>query len=216
MIENQSFAHLWYLYVLIGIYLVLPVLQYAVSRMKTTDFKWLLCSLLVVDFLFPLIKSGTGLSIAFEIPFSYCLFYLFLGYYINKWGGIRPQLAIGGILVSALIIIVTNYLGVYPKEISAYNSPVIAVMALCIFSLFRNGIRGGCSEILWKIDRLCFGVYLVHPVFIHFIYRFVKSTPVSFGRYYFSVIGFALLFTVSSFAASMILYKIGIARKYVL
>lgn len=42
VVEGNSFTHLWYLYVLIGIYLVMPVLRAAISRMEEGQLECLL------------------------------------------------------------------------------------------------------------------------------------------------------------------------------
>lgn len=93
VISGDSFSYLWYLYVLIGIYLVLPVLQKSVQNMENRQIKCLLMILFVMDFIVPTISSIIGMRIAFLAPFTWPLFYLFAGYYlytaIPKSGGMQ-------------------------------------------------------------------------------------------------------------------------------
>ena len=69
---------------------------------------------------------------------------------------------------------------------------------------------------LWIVDRLCFGAYLIHPLFIQFTYRFLKAIPINFSLYPVVTVLFALLFIELSFAASWIMRKKEFLRKYVL
>lgn len=217
VICGDSFAHLWYLYVLIGIYLVLPVLQKAVQNIDNKQLKCLIIILFVTDFVVPTISSISGMHIAFLTPFSWPLFYLLVGYYLNvvisKSGGICKIL--GLVLISGFIVIASNCLKFYPEVIGGYQSPVIVVLAICIFELFRK-IKINCSDKVWEIDRLCFGVYLIHPVFIQFTYRFLHISPVSFKLYWLVFVVFFVVFVLCSFAASFLVNRIRTLRKYVL
>lgn len=217
ILENDSFSHLWYLYVLIGIYLVLPILQLVVSEIKDEQFVHLLKVLMIGDFIFPLINSLTGLRIAFTIPFTYPLFYVLAGYYINTRqtnGKKRSKVICIALIIIAVVVI--NYLKLYPKKWASYSSPLTAILAICIFSLFKQIRFRSYNVKVWKIDRLCFGVYLIHPLFIHFIYRFLKISPVSFNLYYIAVIPFFIIFILCGFICSWILNKINLLNKYVL
>lgn len=216
VIENKGFGHLWYLYVLIGIYLVLPFLQNAVSKMALQQLRYLLISLYVVDFIFPIISIITNINIAFSIPFSYPIFYVLNGYYLVKKNGyIKRRKLIGYMLVIVCIIIVTNYIEFYPIELSSYNSPLIVILSMCIFELFRT-IKKESTKIIWKIDRMCFGVYLIHPFFIQFVYRFLKITPAIFKYYYLWTFIFFIFFVLCSFLISLCMSKIKLLKTYVL
>lgn len=214
LIENKGFGHMWYLYMLIGIYLVLPILQLAVSKMKDEHFIYLLGILILFCFIFPIISEITGIKVAFALPFTYPLFYLFAGYYMHskQLHGNKNIEAIGIALIACFIFII-NYLDLYPEKLTAYNSPLIAVMALLVFRYFRLIKFKVYKEKIWKIDRLCFGVYLIHPLFIQCTYRFFKITPVDYSLYYLTCFVFFLFFVACSFLGSWILNKVPIMKK---
>lgn len=215
VLSGESFAHLWYLYVLLGIYLVLPVLQLAVSRMEDGHWRYLLGAMFVLAFLLPTVQALTGVKIAFTIPFAYPLFYVLAGYrlYTNppKWNPARDVLCIllaGGCMIAAWMA------GFSPRVVGGYSSPLTALMALSVFSL-AMGLREP-GRALWQLDRLCFGAYLIHPLFIHFVYRLLKLTPVSFSVYPLAAVGFFVGFVLCAFAGSWLLNRIPLLRKYVL
>lgn len=102
-----------------------------------------------------------------------------------------------------------------PKIWTSYNSPLIAILASSIFILFER-YNGYESNIIWKIDRLCFGVYLIHPLFIQFVYRFLKIIPVNFNTYPIITIMMFTFFTICAFLSSFIMRLIKPLKNYVL
>ena len=82
VIEGKSFSHLWYLYVLVGIYLILPLIKSYINYCSKRDIKTLLFILFIMDFIFPFVTKVTSIDIAFKLSLTYPFFYLILGYFI--------------------------------------------------------------------------------------------------------------------------------------
>ena len=57
VIEGKSFSHLWYLYVLIGIYLILPLIKSFINNCCKRDIDYLLFVLFIMDFVFPFVTE---------------------------------------------------------------------------------------------------------------------------------------------------------------
>ena len=174
--------------------------------------------LFIFDFLVPTINSLLEIKIAFEMPLeSYALFYFAIGklMYTSDILIFNKKQIFACILNVILLILIImdfhgcgNYLG--------YNSPVIAGLSISIFLLIK-GIKLKVSKKMWMIDRLCFGVYLIHPLFVNFLYKGLKVTPLNFRDVY--VVGVIVMwlgFTVASFFASYVMNLIKPLKKYVL
>ena len=120
------------------------------------------------------------MKIAFNSQFLYPVFYVLLGHWLfkNKEKVNRKLIGIIAIICVALIWIL-NSMSWNPKVWTSYDSPVIGVLAAVVFLMF---VSKEWSEKfwLWRVDRLCFGAYLIHPLFIQFVYRFLKITPIRF------------------------------------
>ena len=217
VLENQSFDHLWYLYSLIGIYLILPILRSFVENASESEGKLVIIALAVLDFLVPLVNNLTGLDTAFEIPLKYLVLYVLLGWYLSNTDTRKYRKA--GVVTIILIIAVIwmlNYTVDNASGWTGYNSPLILVLAALMFVTFRSFSLEGVKT-LWKVDRLCFAVYLIHPCFIHFTYRYLRITPTKFiGLYPIVTMGFFIVFVTSSFIGSWILSKVKPLKKYVL
>jgi surface polysaccharide O-acyltransferase-like enzyme len=224
VINGESWDHLWYLYALIGIYLFLPVLKAFTDTCTRKTLKYILIVLFVINLCFPMINDILGISIAFEIPVkSTSVFYFLLGRYLDEnipaFLQNKKRNLMAAVVILAAVSFICGFAGFYSFLYHIRrNSPIIALTAVFIFSAVRGvhfpKIR---TEFLWKIDRLCFGVYLVHPVFIHFLYKFLKITPLSFGKVWgVFLIVFWMFFILCSFIASWVMSLIPPLKKYIL
>ena len=63
VIQEESWAHMWYLYMLIGIYILTPILRKFVKYAKEEEIKFTLLALLITAFIIPTINNIFGLNI---------------------------------------------------------------------------------------------------------------------------------------------------------
>lgn len=82
-ITGNTSSHLWYCFLLIGIYLILPVLKLFIDKTDNREILYLLVVLFAFDFFIPFINIFLNKKIQFGIPFTYALFYLICGYYLT-------------------------------------------------------------------------------------------------------------------------------------
>ena len=213
--EGKSFAHLWYLYVLIGIYLTLPVFKGFINSAPRETIEILLLVLFVFNFIASMAKAA-GHATGFSVPITWPVFYLILGYYCRKFDTVLFKYRYLILMVSALVLGIIAYQNPILDNLwLGYNSPVVALMAMSIFIIFMN-IDVKQSTLLWRIDRLCFCVYLIHPLFIQATYRVLKITPMKFGMTWIGTIILFVIFVICSFIFSYVASLIKPLRKYIL
>ena len=213
-VKGQSWAHMWYLYMLIGLYLITPIIKPFVAKASDKDWIAALVLMFVMSSLFPTMNAlGAGLTSWMIISTPYIFIYM-LGYWLcwkapQKIVGNKTALTVVALLCLAVIVVKCyygfNYYG--------YADPVTICLASTLFLLFRS------FNVNWKfanwITPYCFGIYLIHNVFINFAYKFLKIetemvVPIL------NFIGFFLLFTLLSFISTYILMKIPFMKKHVL
>ena len=217
VIEGKSVGHLWYLYVLIGVYLVLPFLKNATDNMNEKTMRTFLLILFLFNFCIPLIESVARIEISFMVPFTtFSVFYVVCGHFLEEYIEVGRKIATAG-FVSMLIFAVMVALLSGSGDYLGYDSPIIGLTGIFAFLLFKgmdidDVHRGG----VWNVDRLCFGVYLIQPVFIHFTYKLLKVSPVSFNLYWLVMPVFGVIFVIIAFFGSWIMSKIKPLREYVL
>lgn len=119
----------------------------------------------------------------------------------------------------------------------AYNYPFTVLLALLLFAAGwsgspekRSGEEVQKHRTLWQAaGTLSFAVYLVHPVYVNLLYKFMKITPftlleqsgvqsVAAGqvRLLFLLLAFCLPVLALSMATAWLLRKIPVLKKYVL
>lgn len=219
VVEGNSWGHLWYLYALIGIYIILPFIKIVLNNTDKKTHKIILIILFLFNFCKGFIEKIIGISIAFNIPImTYTVFYVITGYYLvnNKFKIEKNKKILGGILIAEIItIVIMNLMFKDALSYLSYDSPIIAFLAVTLFLILKD-FKFNEYNWLWEIDRLCFCVYLIHPVFINFMYKFIKITPLNIKIIPIGIVMFFLIFVIVSFMSSWILNKIPILRKNVL
>ncbi len=217
---NGGLSHFWYLYSIIGIYLLLPALKIVVVAGKDLV-RYLLIAMFICVYCFPTLSNFLNVNIAFSMPLTYPVFYVMLGHYLTEYTGKwKIQHCICGIILIVVVIVLTDYYNFAPDVWTTNYSPIVAMLATVVFMMFKNigqnPLEERKSSRLWTIDRLCFGVYLVHPVFIQFAYRVLKITPLKFDLYPLVTFLFFLVFAMCSFLASWVLSQVKPLKKYIL
>ncbi|HAW15828.1 MAG TPA: hypothetical protein DCW41_03890 [Clostridiales bacterium] len=215
VLSNQGFAHFWYLYVLIGLYLVLPVIKAFTARASRKDLDILILILFIFTSLAPLLSSVLKIGIAFTVPFSYGVMYLLLGYRMRNIGKVVRIFPVSLFAFMAVLLIVLYKSPFWNGIYAVYGSPIVVLMAVSVFLFIMSfDVKGGNA--LWAADRLCFGVYIIHPLFIHIAYRGMGLVPTSKTAWPLAMILTFLAVAFLSFAATALLMLIKPLKKYVL
>lgn len=219
---NGSLSHLWYLYALIGLYLTLPFVKIAAKNVSKDNYFLFLVSFFTIAFLLPSIGFALEFPIAFEMPLKYPFFYFVTGGFIkNHTSGLKNK-TWGKIAFCCIIAVISLHLCGIDKEFSdSYWAPITVLYSISVFCFFIERKEKPLSEqkilALWKLDRLCFAVYLIHPIFIQFTYRKLGYTPMIFSNFFeISTLVLFSIFLLLSFTFSYILNSIPIFRKHIL
>ncbi len=175
-------AHLWYLYAMIPIYLVLPFLQVMFRNLTASlekAFFFVATGAVLANYLLAMMHGELYYAVPLIGDRVYA-YYVYAGYYLYKY---RDKIRLGqksaallcgaGLLVSfAVTWAVTEAMGDHFEEALTYGTPSI-VLAAGMFFLFMLRCRGGRfhpGERARKvIDLFCgcsFGIYLIHILFL--------------------------------------------------
>lgn len=149
---------MWYLYMLIGLYLITPVIRPFVAKASDMDMQTALIVLFILSSLFPTLNSmGAGLNGYMIISTPYIFIYL-LGYWLcwrakqKIWN--NEVFLVIVILICIGIVTMKCYCGF---DFYGYADPIVICLAAALFLLFRS------KNIRWKwADKLA-------PYFLEFI-----------------------------------------------
>lgn len=175
-------AHLWYLYMIIGLSFAVPFLSRLVSQLSFRDIE----IFLLIWFISMIVLNK---RFADEIPnidltfFSGYAGYLVLGYYLSKKDFSFPQWIniIALIAFTVITALMTHYLteGNNKLETLAYNYvfPTTALMAAALFILVKNWVtnKKQLPKYIALIDNYSFGIYLVHIIPLNYVHPIISK-----------------------------------------
>ena len=226
--------HFWFLKMLIGLYITVPILRAIVSNKKPE--LYFICLALITLSLTSLFFPAIG---AYNTELKHRVIYLFncfeiklasgyvglfvLGHYLNTYQ-IKPSLKkaiyiIGIISLFAICLItyfVSNHIGApYPDFFDVLNIFTI-FEAISIFVLFKN-IHIPCKyhSFLINVSKTTLGIYLIHVLLIHVSDGLFGINSSSLNPAFFVPVFSLLVFIISSAIVSVMM-RIPILKKFVL
>jgi surface polysaccharide O-acyltransferase-like enzyme len=186
LVSGYSWDHMWYVYALIGVYLFVPALRAFVRAASRETYLLTLGAIYALCFVVPTLNSLLSLDLAtLHVPEGvYPVGYVLLGYYAHKnlrldW---RIGLAGGACCAAATAIGAWAELAETSAEYAFFpQGALVAPFALAVFLAFRrllDHVPVSEHPAARTLDRLGFGLYVIHPVFVH---AFVALVPTTFA-----------------------------------
>ena len=243
-LTGHTWSHMWYLYLIFFLYLVTPLLKKVLRVLPV----WGVAAVMAVIFLgssvAPFLNKVLNVNSIPVLPDGgvYFLYYL-CGYFfavrevcVDKGRNVWLTAAVA---VLALGMILSRTLAGFSIQM-AYNYPFTVLLAVLLFAAGWNGGGDGAALAAREKDRihriswqeagaLSFAVYLVHPVYVNLLYKFVKITPftvleqcgvqsVAAGQAVLILLlaAFCLVVLALATATAWVLRKIPVLRKFVL
>jgi len=200
---GTGWGHLWYLYLLIGLYLMLPIFRLIVKSSEKFDLKYFLTIMLIFLSVLPLTQYF-NLNSAFFIPvFSIYPLYFFLGYAIDN-NVYKLELNLARIIfwLSTTIIGIVAYFKwrydlTFFNGLLGYASILVIIQAASLYNIFKFWSKPADSsfkKILLAIDKNSFGIYMIHLIVIQImIYQFHFNPYELFGFVGILLFGFLTL-----------------------
>lgn len=165
--------HLWFVYALIGVYLIFPIFQKWIHLSKKNDVRYFLIIWAVTLFL-----TIPGIAIYFpKINLSYFsgfLGYFILGFYLKKHAKSQKWISCLLILTGVSITILGTYYFSnknnkfydYFYEYLSLNALMVSIGVFLLFNKIEN-ISDKIKPIVSKLNESSFGIYLIHPLVIY-------------------------------------------------
>ena len=214
--QGNTWAHMWYLYSLVGVMLFIPIIKILLEKSEKY-LRYFLAILLISSLLLPLINNFFNIKSGFDlIIHSVYLSYAIIGYYLGNSKRKSNLLGLFGIIILLFIIVLTQYLAITYENLgklsilSNYDSPIILLLAILIFNLFKN-IKSG-NGIISYISPYTYSIYLIHMFWINFIYKFLKINIYDYNLAIVSLLLFIIVF-VLSLLSSIVLKKLPFLKK---
>lgn len=202
----MSWGHLWYLYLLVGLYLLLPFYKKIAAHSTKRELLYLIIVYAVFLSLLPMLDmlEAWGIECGFYICVSLIYpLYLFCGHMLHE-----KKLPIGKGTAWGMVLISTGLIVLLTKvrwdtgfeamdQMWGYSSILVIVQTIGVFAVMETSESstmtqaGGSGEsagklarlnrIVTKLDECSFGVYLIHMIFVRLVLRYGQFNPYEKG-----------------------------------
>lgn len=218
VLQGRGWAHFWYLYDLLGIYLLLPLLRAFAAASTREDMRRMLVVLFIFSLAVPTLNAAVGLDASTFIWLGSSAFYVMLGRYLSAYNiRVAPVLLAGtvSVVLQALLAgggIVAD--GTYLRWVWSPSSPFVAIWAAAVFLLFKNHMDVPMAErgFARLVASYSFAVYVIHPVFTNLLYKATGWGEVQLPPIAFEVTTFLAVF-IPSLCVAWVLKRTPMMRK---
>jgi len=216
---GQSWAHMWYLYCLIGLYLLIPFYKKITEHSTKNELKYLLIIYFVFLSIIPVLNAW-GIESGFYIHVSSIYpFWLFLGYYLihytDRAGRRAAVLVLAGLILMVICTWIRwNHNVEWLDRLFSYSSVLVVFQGGGLFQLLSGRKLSRFSSLdrlLERIDSRSFGIYLIHLIYIRGIYKYLHFNPFEYGGIL-GIIGIVIAVFALSYATDYMLKKIPVFR----
>lgn len=212
-------SHMWYMPMIIGMYLFLPVFSRSLNKMDITLLK---VPLILIGVYLTILPSLGGKKL---LDFGYCGglygFYILLGFVVKKKKFFGTKKLIGVCFCSLIGAVFLQHF-LYLKGITYnafYNCGLVTICSFCIFALLSNHAMAfdplglEVKNIIHKLSIVSFSIYLIHFPVLLLLQDAVRTLKLSLPAKVLVlwIATFLLSVVVSVFAS-----KLKLVRKYLL
>lgn len=219
LIAGHSWAHMWYVYMLIGLYILTPVLRAFTQTADEKAIQFILIMLFVFTILLPTINNLFHVEMYHFLPVSTCyVFYYLLGYGLSRRSiktSVKWILLLGGVLgYIGMLLLKLRGIDVNIADENLFVAIYSAgLFSFCIDSRFLERLAG--SRIIQSLSKCSFGIYILHPFFLNILNKgfqvFPDILPAVAGELLFWLIGFW-----GAYMATLVISKIKLFRKIIM
>lgn len=170
-------GHLWFVYMLLGLYLFSPIISRWITQATSQEIKFFLIMWFIACTVYPYFEKFLGIKINFEIRyFSGYVGYFVLGYFLGNLQINLPQSKVGLMALAVFMISwVITFVGIYFSTVSNnkayesslfdYLSPSVILMSISAFLTFKNLLNVEfLSALTAQLDKFSYGMYLMHLI----------------------------------------------------
>ena len=204
VIGGYTWEHMWFVYSIIGVYLVLPILF---EFMKQGGKNSLILTILLLCFNIMLPAVNSELPIGVELPFNGYLVYVCFGAMIAKCEIDKKWKYLSYLVILGSVVYLFINVG---KQLFVFKHPIVCFMAMGIFLVISQAdikFHKGISE----LAKCSWGIYLIHPFYMNIVLKVLKIDLLS-GMLYIKLFVFAVILFSVSLITAYLLRKIPVIK----
>lgn len=208
VILGKPYYHMWYLFMLIGLYLITPVINKSIINLPRNT----LWTVAIVLMIFGILNSGYdhffNNNVSFILWFVNYLGYFILGFLINESKKNFSLIMLFSVYIisSIAIAILTFYtLKIYHNTyFYGYLTPFVIIGSLSFYKLFHQLKLK--SNIFSRISHLTLGIYLIHAGVLSLLIIVLSKSGITATDN--PIIGIPIKFTITLFISLLAAWAI--------
>ncbi|WP_298048385.1 acyltransferase [uncultured Bacteroides sp.] len=173
VLQGQSWSHMWYIYMLIGLYLVTIPLRYIIEKIQYKELEGLVAVMMVGLFLIPSINTLWNLSLENYMLISEYIAWYVIGYYLSITDRKFTRIAIPSLFLVGFISVLCESISIisYGERFGLNHqtkSVITLILGISVFNAIKNRGEFNNSTVNKLIGIICensFAIYLIHPFF---------------------------------------------------
>jgi len=205
VISGKLWDHMWFVYEIIGIYLVMPVIHISLKHDKRSALI-LTALLFVFNIILPTFEEYIHIGV--KLPFVGYLFYV-------CFGGVMAEFEISK--NTSLVICLAGLFAVVWIALDAgnlnfgYNHLAVCAMAMSVFLIVsKTEIKQ--NRLLVSVSQCTWGIYLIHPLYINVAIKVFRVDVLS-AHAYAQLVVLLTVVSLLSFLTTYILRKLPLVKK---
>ena len=186
LLQADTWSHMWFLYAMIGLYLMTPILRAWIQKANKNEMKATIGIAVLLLSLIPTVNSFCNLKLTtfgIQTMGGALLCYL-LGYslYNTRWLYFvrKTEVYIAGFIGGCLTIAVGFFLRACTKSMLEPYHVWIVIYASVVFLVSVNVLEGrkiNRSKIIQFLSNMSLTIYVIHPIFINGLYKGLHIFP---------------------------------------
>lgn len=223
VLTGESWAHMWYLYLILALYLFTPLIKWVLERLPVWAIRTGMVLIFLETSLIPFIRLGMGdTEVAIFGESAIYLFFYLEGYLLHlrkrecSRGGRIGMLAMLSVILGVSVF--SRVTRIFWADM-AYNHPYTVILSVLLMYLafsWEEILQKKNTAPLEKLSGLCFGIYLTHPIFLNIINKGFHITVFDFAHPYLILPLFWVVALMGAILLSALLGRIKWLKEHVL
>lgn len=207
--QGKIYYHLWYIYMILLLYLITPFLRKVVAKVDRKSINYLVYIWIAFIIIIPFLNAVFRKNIKIYSPVGQYIGYFLIGYLLfekplnmKKW----QKYIIFFIMVFSIIFltyIFTKSNNKFFDYFYDYHSIGVFGATVLFYDFFVNIFDGEkvfpkVKSIVKSVSAKTYDIYLIHPIFLFFCERILKSRM---NYFLYIITAFVIVFALSFFAS---------------
>lgn len=177
LLSGNSWDHMWYVYALVGIYLLTPAIRAFTDRATPRELAVSLVVLFALTLVVPTINEALDLSLTTLVWLPPAVFYYLLGHWASAYARLDARTVAAGLACLAIMLAGSGWSVVARGDYAFWlwfpelGSCFMAPWSLLVFLAGRRLLNRPLPRAVRGLARASFAVYLVHPIFLNALYK---------------------------------------------